>query len=248
VDIMHHDDSSRHFESLLRVDEHGEYWSARALMPHLGYEKWERFSDAIERAITASRNSGHDPEQHFSRIREDGRSSSTGVPRADVRLTRYGAYLLTLNGDPRKPEIAAAQTYFAVKTREAELAAGPDQGGKLIPIGILRAALDHIENVGRKADAAHDAAEGAQVLGEENSARIDAIEGRHGWFAGLAYARLHGLPTSKPYLQRLGKAATAVAVLNDLDAHKVQHELYGWVNSYPEWVWTQALNSIREAS
>lgn len=108
------------FDALRRATDSGvEYWSARELQPHLGYEKWERFTDSIERAIVSARNAGHDPERAFSRRREEG---TGGAPRVDFWMTRYGAYLVAMNGDPRKAEIAAAQTYFAVRTREAEVA------------------------------------------------------------------------------------------------------------------------------
>lgn len=115
---------SNPFDSIRCQDDTGEWWSARELMPLMGYDKWERFVDAIDRARVAASNSGESPDWHASRLREPvaTRGNAPDTVRVNYRLTRYGAYLVAMNGDPRKDEIAKAQTYFAFKTRQAETA------------------------------------------------------------------------------------------------------------------------------
>lgn len=113
------------FEAIRRTDVSGsEYWSARDLMPLLGYDRWENFTQSINRAFLAAGNSEDSAaaEQHFrnaTKMLPIGNGAERAV--GDRHLTRYACYLVAMNGDPRKPEIAAAQTYFAVKTREAEV-------------------------------------------------------------------------------------------------------------------------------
>ncbi|MBU7587442.1 MAG: DNA-damage-inducible protein [Nostoc sp. TH1S01] len=108
------------FDQIKHIDSDGsEYWLARELMPILGYQQWRRLEDAIDRAITACTNIGQESKNHFLPLPA---KSTGGRPRDDFRLSRYGCYLTAMNGDSRKPEIAAAQNYFAIKTREAELA------------------------------------------------------------------------------------------------------------------------------
>jgi hypothetical protein len=104
------------FNAILRLDEEAEYWQARELMPLLGYTKWQKFCDAIERAIAACENSGNPIPENF--LPEAVKTS--GRPQQDYKLSRYACYLVAMNGDSRKTEIAQAQTYFAIKTREAE--------------------------------------------------------------------------------------------------------------------------------
>ena len=122
-DITHVGDNSP-FDSIRRVTPEGrEYWSARDLMPLLGYEKWERFADAINRAKLSARNAGYDVAEQFpgaGKMVETGSGAQRRID--DYHLSRYACYLIALNGDPRKSEIAAAQTYFVIKTREAEAA------------------------------------------------------------------------------------------------------------------------------
>lgn len=110
------------FDSIRRLRPDGsEYWSARDLMPVMGYgADWRNFVDAIGRAKITAVNTGVQVDEVFVGVTENP-SVLGGRPRVDVHLSRYAAYLVAMNGDPRKPEIAAAQTYFAVKTREAEV-------------------------------------------------------------------------------------------------------------------------------
>src|SRR5579864_455685 len=111
------------FESLKKLNEHGvEYWSARDLQPCLGYSQWRRFENAIERAIESCKQSGNDPKNHFAGAgKMVGIGSKTERDVEDWHLSRFACYLIAQNGDPRKPEIAEAQKYFAIQTRRQEL-------------------------------------------------------------------------------------------------------------------------------
>lgn len=115
--------SSPSFEALKRLNEHGaEYWSARDLQPLLGYSQWRRFEDAIARAKTSCEQSGNKAGHHFAGAGKPitGGKGAVQVV-ADYHLSRFACYLIAQNGDPRKPEIARAQEYFAVQTRRQEL-------------------------------------------------------------------------------------------------------------------------------
>lgn len=111
-------------ESARREDEQSlDFWYAREVAPLLGYKRWENFSSAIDRAKAACKNSGEDVEDHFREVTKMI-VAAKGAQRdiRDWELTRFAAYLIALNGDPAKREIAAAQAYFAVQTRRQEVA------------------------------------------------------------------------------------------------------------------------------
>ena len=111
------------FEELRRTNQHGaEYWSARDLQPLLGYTQWRRFEQAIERAMSSCETSGNNPAHHFAgagKMIAVGKGGQREVD--DYQLSRFACYLIAQNGDPRKPEIAQAQKYFAVQSRRQEL-------------------------------------------------------------------------------------------------------------------------------
>lgn len=113
------------FERLRRVDDQGEHWSARELMPVVGYADWRNFNDAINRAQRSMAGLGEDTRGHFSvrspKNSDQGERGRGRPPGADFRLSRRACYLVFMNGDPSKPAIAAAQNYFATKTRQMEV-------------------------------------------------------------------------------------------------------------------------------
>jgi len=105
-----------------QTDTGVEYWLARDLQHLLGYAKWENFLNVLSKAKTACEVSGREVGDHFAdvgKMVDLGSGSQREVD--DVMLTRYACYLIAQNGDPKKAEIAFAQTYFALQTRRAEL-------------------------------------------------------------------------------------------------------------------------------
>ena len=116
--------TKQQFDLVLHKDDASdvEFWYARELMVLLGYERWENFDKAIQRAMDSCEVSGIAVENHFREVTKMvplGSGSKRSVK--DYMLPRYACYLIAQNGDPRKEEIAFAQGYFAVQTRKQEL-------------------------------------------------------------------------------------------------------------------------------
>ncbi len=109
------------FEEMVHVQEGIEFWYARDLQVLLGYSEWRNFLAVIEKARQASRSSKYPELDHFARVNKMV-SLGSGSKRQieDITCTRYACYLIAQNGDPRKEEIAFAQSYFAVQTRKQE--------------------------------------------------------------------------------------------------------------------------------
>ncbi len=112
------------FDLVIHSDENAniEFWYARELMSLLGYERWNNFDKAVSRAMDSCESGGIEVSDHFREVAKMvplGSGSQRKIK--DYMLTRYACYLIAQNGDPKKEEIAFAQSYFAVQTRKQEL-------------------------------------------------------------------------------------------------------------------------------
>lgn len=112
------------FDDFMQIVEESEieFWYARDLMKLLGYEQWRNFENAISKAMESCKSAQIEVSDHFAEVSKMVMIGS-GAERKlkDYMLTRYACYLIAQNGDPKKEEIAFAQSYFAVQTRKQEL-------------------------------------------------------------------------------------------------------------------------------
>ena len=199
--------SEQTFESIKHVNEYGEeYWLARELQPVLEYVQWRRFSDAIERARLACKNSGFAVEDHFAdvgKMVDIGSGAERQID--DVMLSRYACYLIVMNGDPRKEVIAIGQSYFAVKTRQQELIDNYEQMSEdQKRLAIRNEMIAHNKSL----------AEAAQMAGIEDQREYAIFQnkGYQGLYGGLSAKEIHarkGLKKSQKILDHMGSTELA---------------------------------------
>ena len=199
--------SEQTFESIKHINEYGEeYWLARELQPVLEYAQWRRFSDAIERAKLACKNSGFAVEDHFAdvgKMVDIGSGAEREID--DVMLSRYACYLIVMNGDPRKEVIAIGQTYFAVKTRQQELIDNYEQMSEdQKRLAIRNEMIAHNKSL----------AEAAQMAGvvDPRDYAIFQNKGYQGLYGGLGAKEIHarkGLKKSQKILDHMGSTELA---------------------------------------
>lgn len=199
--------SEQTFESIKHVNEYGEeYWLARELQLVLEYTQWRRFSDAIERAKLACKNSGFAVEDHFAdvgKMVDIGSGAERQID--DVMLSRYACYLIVMNGDPRKEVIAIGQSYFAVKTRQQELIDNYEQMSEdQKRLAIRNEMIAHNKSL----------AEAAQMAGiaDQREYAIFQNKGYQGLYGGLGAKEIHarkGLKKSQKILDHMGSTELA---------------------------------------
>jgi len=112
-----------HLESIKRTNSQGDdFWIGREVFPVLGYGTWDSFSSVIERAEASILSTGGEPSHHIRHTTKLVGVGSGGKRRVgETFLSRGACYLIAMNGDPTKPEVAGAQHYFAIQARTAEL-------------------------------------------------------------------------------------------------------------------------------
>ena len=199
--------SEQTFESIKHINEYGEeYWLARELQLVLEYAQWRRFSDAIERAKLACKNSGFAVEDHFAdvgKMVDIGSGAERQID--DVMLSRYACYLIVMNGDPRKEVIAIGQSYFAVKTRQQELIDNYEQMSEdQKRLAIRNEMIAHNKSL----------AEAAQMAGIEDQREYAIFQnkGYQGLYGGLGAKDIHarkGLKKSQKILDHMGSTELA---------------------------------------
>lgn len=195
------------FESIKHVNEYGvEFWYARELQTALEYKQWRRFENIINKAKDACQNSGNDVSDHFANVGKmvDIGSGATRTLE-DYELSRYACYLIVQNGDSRKKVIALGQTYFAVKTRQQELAEKFED---------LSEDKKRLEIRGELAVHNKSPAETARMAGIEKPKDYAIFQNRgyQGLYGGLGVKEIHerkGLKKSQKILDHMGSTELA---------------------------------------
>ena len=228
------------FEALKLTNEYNaEYWSARDLQPLLGYSQWRRFEQAIERAMASCETSGNNPQNHFAgagKMVDLGSGSQRPVD--DYHLSRFACYLIAQNGDPRKPEIARAQQYFAVQTRRQELS---DQAAADVERLELR--KQTAEEFKALSGAAQDAGVQSKMFGVFHDA---GYKGLYGGLGRDAIKQRKTIPDKDNLLDRMN--ATELAA-NQFRMTQTRDKLARGVNSQTQAIQTheQVGKEVRDA-
>lgn len=198
--------SEQIFDKIKNYTEDGqEFWFARDLQNVLGYTEWRNFFNVINKAKTACRNSGLNPDDDFVDVNKIVEAGATHKKIKDIMLSRYACYLIVQNADPNKEIIALGQTYFAVKTRQQELMDNYDELSEdQKRLAIRGEMITHNKSL----------AEAAQMAGVETNIDFAIFQNRgyQGLYGGLGVKEIHnkkGLKKSQKILDHMGSTELA---------------------------------------
>lgn len=234
------------FDSIRRVEEGTEFWLARELMPVLGYSKWENFgakehgmihksgnrvTSTVCRALMSCNISGLDSSLHFTHFPPVG-TRQTSTPE-DWKLSRHACYLIGMCGDVTKPEISAAQSYFATKTREAEINDRLNPANaidKLIEglqdLKLLLGGKEQIDHIEQRLD--HQEAEIGRIFQPDGQ-----------YFSIRGWAKQRKIKVNVEQAKAYGHVASRLSKKLGIPTDKLPDPRYGKVNAYHESVLVQ---------
>lgn len=153
-----------------------EFWSARDLMGLMGYAQWVTFENPLKRAMKAAENQNIAVQEAFYRSVKRIPAGKGYTEKTDYELSRFAAYLVAMNGDPNKPEVASAQAYFATRTRQAETQQPVELTGKELMARALVEAQSTIQELETARAEAVEQSEAA--LARAHVAEAEADEAR----------------------------------------------------------------------
>lgn len=192
-----------------KTDAGSEYWFGREVQDILGYVEWRNFEGVVDKARASMAASKVDPSHHIVEVtKRVGAGSGSTVARGDFFLSRAACYLVAMNGDPAKPEIAASQAYFASQTRSRELEQQAAEDGKR---------LEKRENVTASFKAVSGVAKSAGV---KNTSQARFHDARYVGLYGQSARRVKddkGINTKENHFDRMGAL--------ELSAHEFQMNL-----------------------
>lgn len=203
------------FDDYAHEEDGVEFWYARDLMQPLGYSRWENFNEAIKRAMVSCENNEVPVNSQFREVTKLVKSGVASVPRKDYKLTRYACYLIAMNGDTRKQEIAFAQAYFAVQTRTQELI-----GQKMAEIQRVQSRRALAESEKQLSAVVYEHGMSDRGFGMMRSKGDEALFGGH---STADMKKRLGVSKSKPLADKLADVAVnAKALANSMTSFNVQ--------------------------
>jgi DNA-damage-inducible protein D len=231
------------FDTIRRFDDNGnEYWLARELQKLLGYRRWDSFISVIEMGSDNLESAGEDVTHHII-SRTELSTASNPAPLQDYKLSRLACYHIALACDSRgKPEVKLAKHYFAVKTREAELA--PKSSAEMLVAYAQMFLEQERRQLAIEAAQKIQAEEIAQLklINETqdleisaNTQELDRFKNGHGyWFSIAGWCAKLGVKKSLNELNALGRQASALCRMREINPEKVSDPRWGTVGCYPD--------------